>query len=122
MERKKFAQIESERKFKRSSFQRKGIPPHLNKKRTLAEKIKRQKMAQRDKTDTDSEEDECAERIPFHENDLRYCRIKEDTRRHSNAIVICIMDTSGSMDQTKKYLARSFYFCCTNLCAGNMNM
>lgn len=108
MERKKFAQIESERKFKRSSFQRKGIPPHLNKKRTLAEKIKRQKMAQRDKYD--SEENESPERIPFHENDLRYCRIKEDTRRHSNAVVICIMDTSGSMDQTKKYLARSFYF------------
>jgi len=108
MERKKFALIESERKFKRSSFQRKGIPPHLNKKRTLTEKIKRQKMAQRN--NEDSEEDELPDRIPFHENDLRYCRIKEDTRKHSNAVVICIMDTSGSMDQTKKYLARSFYF------------
>lgn len=108
MERKKFALIESERKYKRSSFQRKGIPPHLNKKRTLTEKIKRQKMAQRHIEN--SEEEEAPERIPFHENDLRYCRIKEDTRRHSNAVVICIMDTSGSMDQTKKYLARSFYF------------
>jgi sporulation protein YhbH len=108
MERKKFALIESERKYKRSSFQRKGIPPHLNKKRTLTEKIKRQKMAQRHIEN--SEEDEVPERIPFHENDLRYCRVKEDTRRHSNAVVICIMDTSGSMDQTKKYLARSFYF------------
>lgn len=108
MERKKFALIESERKYKRSSFQRKGIPPHLNKKRTLTEKIKRQKMAQRHIEI--SEEEEVPERIPFHENDLRYCRIKEDTRRHSNAVVICIMDTSGSMDQTKKYLARSFYF------------
>jgi sporulation protein YhbH len=108
MERKKFALIESERKYKRSSFQRKGIPPHLNKKRTLTEKIKRQKMAQRHIED--SEEDGAPERIPFHENDLRYCRIKEDTRRHSNAVVICLMDTSGSMDQTKKYLARSFYF------------
>lgn len=108
MERKKFALIESERKYKRSSFQRKGIPPHLNKKRTLTEKIKRQKMAQRHIES--SEEEEVPERIPFHENDLRYCRIKEDTRRHSNAVVICIMDTSGSMDQTKKYLARSFYF------------
>lgn len=108
MERKKFALIESERKYKRSSFQRKGIPPHLNKKRTLTEKIKRQKMAQRHIEN--NEEEEIPERIPFHENDLRYCRIKEDTRRHSNAVVICIMDTSGSMDQTKKYLARSFYF------------
>ena len=36
--------------------------------------------------------------------------VKEDIRRHSGAVVLCIMDTSGSMDQTKKYLARSFYF------------
>ena len=28
----------------------------------------------------------------------------------SNAVVLCIMDTSGSMDALKKYLARSFFF------------
>ena len=33
-----------------------------------------------------------------------------DTRKESNAVVICIMDTSGSMDTMKKYLARSFFF------------
>jgi len=33
-----------------------------------------------------------------------------DVKEESNAVVICIMDTSGSMDQTKKFLARSFYF------------
>ncbi len=49
-------------------------------------------------------------RFPFHNEDLRYYRVKEEYRRESNAVVICIMDTSGSMDQTKKYLARSFYF------------
>lgn len=107
MERKKFAQIEAERKFKRSGVQRQGIPPRLNKKRSLMEKIKREKMARRERADAESGE---AERIPFREEDLRYWRVKEDTRRHSNAVVICIMDTSGSMDQTKKYLARSFYF------------
>jgi hypothetical protein len=31
-------------------------------------------------------------------------------RRESNAVVVCIMDTSGSMDTMKKYLARSFFF------------
>ena len=30
--------------------------------------------------------------------------------RESNAVVVCIMDTSGSMDTMKKYLARSFFF------------
>ena len=33
-----------------------------------------------------------------------------DTREESNAVVLCIMDTSGSMDTMKKYLARSFFF------------
>ena len=33
-----------------------------------------------------------------------------DEREESNAVVICIMDTSGSMDRLKKYLARSFFF------------
>ena len=31
-------------------------------------------------------------------------------KEESNAAVFCIMDTSGSMDTMKKYLARSFFF------------
>jgi hypothetical protein len=49
-------------------------------------------------------------RFPFHQRDLRYKHIEIDTREESNAVVICIMDTSGSMDTMKKYLARSFFF------------
>ncbi|MBI2352370.1 MAG: DUF444 family protein, partial [Deltaproteobacteria bacterium] len=33
-----------------------------------------------------------------------------EVRRESNAVVLCVMDTSGSMDTMKKYLARSFFF------------
>jgi uncharacterized sporulation protein YeaH/YhbH (DUF444 family) len=33
-----------------------------------------------------------------------------DVREESNAVVLCLMDTSGSMDTMKKYLARSFFF------------
>ena len=33
-----------------------------------------------------------------------------DIKKESNAVVFCIMDTSGSMDTMKKYLARSFFF------------
>jgi len=50
------------------------------------------------------------ERFPFIEDDLRYHRVREVRRKDFNAVVICIMDVSGSMDQTKKYMARSFYF------------
>jgi sporulation protein YhbH len=49
-------------------------------------------------------------RFPFHQDDLRYKHVEVDTREESNAAVICIMDTSGSMDTMKKYLARSFFF------------
>lgn len=49
-------------------------------------------------------------RFPFSEDDLRYHRVREDRKRDFNAVVLCIMDVSGSMDQTKKYMARSFYF------------
>ena len=108
MERKKFFQIELEYKFKRSGFQLKGTQPRLNKKRTTIEKLKRKQMLQRDLEDQEVEE--VSKRIPFHEKDLRYSRLKEELHKQSNAIILCIMDTSGSMDQTKKYLARSFYF------------
>ncbi|NJD02334.1 MAG: YeaH/YhbH family protein, partial [Ruminiclostridium sp.] len=47
---------------------------------------------------------------PFMEDDLRYHRIKETLKKEFNAVVICIMDVSGSMDQTRKYMARSFYY------------
>ncbi|MBP2663132.1 MAG: hypothetical protein H6Q71_1080, partial [Firmicutes bacterium] len=112
-ERKKFAVQESEYIFKRSGYQRKGIPPRLAKKRTLVEKLKRQQGMVREKLcDQILSEDgqQVRERVPFREDDLRYFRVKEDIRRHSNAVVFCIMDVSGSMDQSKKYLARTFYF------------
>lgn len=105
MERKTLSRLETESTFKKSGYRRKGIPPRLAKKRTVIEKIKRKKGYERS-----HEELEEQERFPFHNEDLRYYRVKEELRRDSNAAVICIMDTSGSMDQTKKYLARSFYF------------
>ena len=48
--------------------------------------------------------------FPFRKEDLTYKRLVLDEREESNAVVICIMDTSGSMDRLKKYLARSFFF------------
>jgi hypothetical protein len=43
-------------------------------------------------------------------SDLRFRTIVEDTEYQSNAVVIAMMDVSGSMGTMKKYLARSFYF------------
>ncbi len=52
----------------------------------------------------------AARRFPFHTDDLVYRHVTTQMRRESNAVVVCIMDTSGSMDTMKKYLARSFFF------------
>ncbi len=108
MERKKFSYILSDKSHKRRGIQRKGIPPRLAKKRSVVERIKRKKSME--KTLQDLGQDSEIERFPFREEDLRYRRIREELRPESNAVVICIMDNSGSMYLNKKYLARSFFF------------
>lgn len=73
----------------------------------MMERVKRKKSIQGVKQELGEEEDT---RFPFNETDLRYQRLKEEVRPESNAVVICIMDNSGSMYLSKKYLARSFFF------------
>lgn len=46
----------------------------------------------------------------LHEKDLRFYDIREQVSYHSNAVVIAMMDVSGSMSTMKKYLARSLLF------------
>lgn len=123
IDRKKFAEIESVRLCKKLGYQKKGISPRLAKRRSVLEKIKRKQSFNRSLDDSERIErlellrsgdqkalEEDRKRFPFMEDDLRYHRLREDTKKDFNAVVICIMDVSGSMDQTKKYLARSFYF------------
>jgi sporulation protein YhbH len=74
----------------------------------MMERIKRKKSMTR--TLKEMGKDTEMERFPFREDDLRYQRVKEELRPESNAMVICIMDNSGSMYLSKKYLARSFFF------------
>ncbi|HEY5583445.1 MAG TPA: sporulation protein YhbH [Ruminiclostridium sp.] len=104
IDKKQLSQLE-EKSYRKLGYQHKGIPPRLAKKRSVIEKIKRKQSLKRA-----MDESENNERFPFIEEDLRYYRIKADNKRDYNAVVLCIMDVSGSMDQTKKYLARSFYF------------
>jgi uncharacterized protein len=135
IDRKKLSDLESEKSFRKLGYQKKGIPPRLAKRRSAVEKIKRRQMYQRsldelngvnrDNLKEDEPEhfpiagdepeqfpvaEDKPERFPFTEDDLRYRRLKETHRKDFNAVVLCIMDVSGSMDQTKKYMARSFYF------------
>lgn len=108
LDKKKFSEVLSENATKRSGYQRHGINPRLAKKRTVVEKLKRKQGKKRALKELN--EYVKVERFPFKENDLRYYRVKKTKKREFNAAIICIMDTSGSMDNTKKYLARSFFF------------
>jgi len=108
MDKKKFSEILTENGLKRAGYQKHGINPRLAKKRTVAEKIKRQQA--KNKALMEESEGNKIERLPFKNEDLRYHRVKKVLKRESNAVILCVMDVSGSMDTTKKYLARSFFF------------
>lgn len=113
LERKRLRKVEFERLFKQKGFRRKGIRVRLDKKRTAKSRIKRKKATERGQANhPQPQRGELVQlqRFPFHKDDLRYHHTVTDTREESNAVVLCIMDTSGSMDTMKKYLARSFFF------------
>jgi sporulation protein YhbH len=78
---------------------RTGILPNLDKKRTILENMKRNavKLGKAQFRDIKNE-------------DLRFRTWDQELRRESNAVVIAMMDVSGSMGEFEKYVARSFYF------------
>jgi sporulation protein YhbH len=104
LERKRLRHIESERNFRRHGFRQVGIRNRLDKRRTARARLRRKQAK------TEDADGNARERFPFHDGDLTYRHVTTDVRLESNAAVICIMDTSGSMDTAKKYLARSFFF------------
>jgi len=108
LDKKKFSEILTENSLKRAGYQKHGIQPRLAKKRTVVEKIKREQG--KSKALMEASQEEKIERLPFKNEDLRYHRVKQVLKRESNAAILCVMDVSGSMDTTKKYLARSFFF------------
>ncbi len=108
LERKALRQMLSERVARRKGFRRQGVRVHLDRRRTAKARIRR--LIASGKLAALREPSGEEERLPFHRDDLTYKRLRPDVREESNAVVICIMDTSGSMDRLKKYLARSFFF------------
>ena len=105
LERKNLRKIEIERLYRRKGYRKKGIRIRLDKRRTARSRVKRKQATMRA-----GAAHLQAERFPFHKDDLTYRHTVSEVRRESNAVVLCVMDTSGSMDTMKKYLARSFFF------------
>jgi sporulation protein YhbH len=78
---------------------KKGIMSNIDKKRTIMEALKRHAM------------NSCeAEKKNIILEDLRFKTWEKDIKYQSNAVVLAMMDTSGSMGSFEKYIARSFFF------------
>ncbi len=106
MERKKLREVLAERRSKRKGYRRVGVHVHMDKRRTAIARVRRRVASGH----AALQRTEIERRFPFHREDITFRRLRQDVKPQSNAVVLCIMDTSGSMDTVKKYLARSFFF------------
>ncbi len=124
--------------WKFETITKKGILPRVHKKRTMLEAIKRNELFAKEIMEATGCSHENALRaltqakgelngaiyiifnrkidmsidpyVVIEDDDMRYKQIEEDYEIHSNAVVIAMMDTSGSMTTDKKYLCRSLLF------------
>src|SRR5918998_2423449 len=82
-----------------NEIRRTGVMANLDKRRMIMENIKR-----------NAREEKGARFGGVKKEDLRFKTWEEDRRYESNAVVLALMDVSGSMGEFKKYIARSFFF------------
>src|SRR5882724_528546 len=87
------------RKTQFNEIRRTGVIANLDKRRMILENIKR-----------NAREGNPARFGDIRKEDLRFKTWEEVMRYESNAVVIAMIDVSGSMGEFKKYVARSFYF------------
>jgi len=97
LEEKKLAEMESEA-VRFTDVRKVGPMANLDKKRTILENLKRN-AAHGD-----------AHFGGIKNEDLRFKTWEPTIKYQSNAVVIAMMDVSGSMGEFEKYIARSFYF------------
>jgi uncharacterized protein len=82
-----------------NEIRRTGVMANLDKRRMIMENIKR-----------NAREKGSPQFRDVKKEDLRFKTWEEQHRFESNAVVISMMDVSGSMGEFKKYIARSFFF------------
>lgn len=126
------------------SIEKHGIRPRLDKKRTIKEAIRRGEILVLQLIrETGCSESDCRAALDLtrgdmlaaakllaskpvlpgaspestlylESSDLRFRTLKEHLEHQSNAVILAMMDVSGSMGTMKKYLARSFFFWMVN--------
>lgn len=88
----------TERRYRWNDVRKTGLESNIDKKRTILEAMKRnalhgQPILQK-----------------FSRDDLRFKTWEERFEPITSAVVLAMMDTSGSMGEFEKYIARSFFF------------
>ncbi|MBS7529596.1 sporulation protein YhbH [Hazenella sp. IB182353] len=81
-----------------NDVRKKGLMGNIDKKRTLLAAIKRNALVDKH------------QKAKISIDDLRFKTWEDVVIPHSSAVVIAMMDTSGSMGIFEKYIARSFFF------------
>lgn len=81
-----------------TDIRKSGPYANLDKRRTIRENIKRNALQGHAHFGT------------LKNDDLRFKTWERDIRRESNAVVIAMMDVSGSMGSFEKYISRAFYY------------
>jgi len=84
-----------------NDVRKKGLMANVDKKRTLLESIKRQAFSKQQNKDA---------RLRITPEDLRFKTWETRPNFETNAVILAMMDTSGSMGQFEKYIARTFFF------------
>lgn len=77
---------------------KKGLMSNIDKKRTLIESIKRQSLSGKQ------------DKLRIIPDDLRFKTWETHPNFEANAVILAMMDTSGSMGQFEKYISRTFFF------------
>ena len=82
-----------------TDIRKKGIMANWAKRKTAIENIKR-----------NAREGKPAKFGNLTDDDMRFRTWDDVTERHSNAVVYLMMDRSGSMDETKRYLCKAVFW------------
>ncbi|TKD68648.1 sporulation protein YhbH [Pseudalkalibacillus hwajinpoensis] len=87
-----------QKKVEFNDIRKTGLMGNIDKKRTILTAYKRNAISGKPSI------------APIYQDDLRFKTWNEEIKRESKAVVLAMMDTSGSMGKWEKYMARSFFF------------
>ncbi|UCZ54157.1 sporulation protein YhbH [Bacillus shivajii] len=81
-----------------TDIRKKGLMGNIDKRQTILQALKRNAMAGKPGVS------------PIYNDDLRFKTWDDKVKPESKAVVLAMMDTSGSMGRWEKFMARSFFF------------